>query len=69
MEMLVEIQQANMFLVAVVAQVVQVAEQLVALALIQISQVQLLCMAVVVPDQVQIQDPFPQVVEVMTIRH
>jgi hypothetical protein len=69
MEMLVEIQQANMFLAAAVVRAAPVAEQLVELVLIQISQAQLLCMAVVEPAQVQTQDLFPQVVEVMTIRH
>jgi hypothetical protein len=58
-----------MFQVAAEVQVVPAMELLVELALTQIFQAQLLCMAAVVQGQVQIQDLHPQVVEVMTFRH
>jgi hypothetical protein len=56
-----------MFLVVVEARVALAMELLVELVLIQIFQAQLLCMEVAAPDQVKIQDLFPQVEEVMTI--
>jgi hypothetical protein len=51
----------------VVALAVLVAERLAGLDLTQVFLAQLLCMAVVEPEQIQVQEPHLQVEEVMTI--